>query len=96
MKLLWTNEAINRLSEIEEYISRDNAERAIDFVSNLIEHANILLENPQIGRIVPELSNEQIREITYKNYRIVYRVKSEQLEILTVFESHRLFREDEV
>ena len=96
MKLLWTTESINRLSEIEEYISRDNAERAVEFVSNLIDHADVLLKNPKIGRKVPELSNDQIREIIYKNYRIVYRIQPDHIEILTVFESHRLFRQDEI
>ena len=96
MKLLWTTESINRLSEIEEYISRDNAERAVKFVSNLIDHADVLLKNPKIGRKVPELSNDQIRGIIYKNYRIVYRIQPDHIEILTVFESHRLFRQDEI
>ena len=94
MKLLWTPEAIKCLSELEEYISRDNAVKAINFVTELLDKPNLLLKNPKVGRIVPELSNELIRELIYKNYRIVYRIKPEQIEILTVFEGHMLFKED--
>ena len=96
MKLLWTEEAISNLREIEEFIARDNAETAIKFVDELIDKAETLVENPKKGRIVPELSIEQIREIIYKKYRIVYLLKESSIEILTVFESHKLLREDEI
>lgn len=96
MKLFWTKEAISNLHEIEEFIARDNLDIAIKFVDKLIDKAETLLENPKKGRIVPELSIEQIREIIYKKYRIVYLLKESSIEILTVFESHKLLREDEI
>lgn len=96
MKLLWTKEAISNLHEIEEFIACDNSEAAIKFVDKLISLAETLVENPKKGRIVPELSIEQIREIIYKKYRIVYLLKENSIEILTVFESHKLLRKDEI
>jgi hypothetical protein len=44
---------------------------------------------------VPEISNPDIRELIYRGYRIVYRFKGDVLEILTVFEGHRLLRMSE-
>jgi plasmid stabilization system protein ParE len=44
---------------------------------------------------VPEISNPEIRELLFKKYRIVYRVKKNAVEILTVFEGRRLLRVDE-
>lgn len=96
MKLLWTKEAISNLREIEEFIARDNTETAIKFVNKLIDKAETLLENPKKGRVVPELSMESIREILYKNYRVVYILKQNSIDILTVFEGHKLLREDEI
>lgn len=96
MKLLWTEEAISNLCEIEKFIARDNSEIAIKFVEKLISLAETLVKYPKKGRIVPELSIEQIREVIYKKYRIVYLIKEESIEILTVFESHKLLREDEI
>jgi toxin ParE1/3/4 len=96
MKLVWTKEALNCLLEIEEYISRDNPEAAISFVDKLISLAETIVDNPKKGREVPELTLENIRELLYKNYRIVYLVKKKSVEILTIFEGHQLLKKEEI
>lgn len=96
MKLLWTKESLHRLKEVDEYVSRDNPDAAIRFVERLISLAETIVDNPKKGRVVPELSLENIRELLYKNYRIVYLIKKSSIEILTVFEGHRLLKKDEV
>jgi plasmid stabilization system protein ParE len=55
-----------------------------------------LIDNPEKGRIVPELSLGNIRELIYKNYRIVYLVKKRSVDILTVFEVHQLLKKEEI
>jgi toxin ParE1/3/4 len=96
MKIFWTKEALLRLQEIEEYISRDNPISAIEFVDKLITVAETIIDNPKKGRIVPELSLENIRELLYQNYRIVYLVKKNTVDILTVFEGHQLLKKEEI
>ncbi len=96
MTLNWTKEALLRLQEVEEYISQDNPETAIKFVDKLISVTEGLNKYPEKGRVVPELSIDQIREVIYKNYRIVYLLKKKSIEILTVFESHKLLHKDEI
>lgn len=96
MKLLWTKESLLRLREIEEYIARNNKIAAIKFVDKLISTGESIVNYPEKVRIVPELSLTNIREILYKNYRIVYMIKSKSVEILTVFEGHKLLRKDEI
>jgi len=96
MKIFWTKEALLRLQEIEEYISRDNPISAIEFVDKLITVAETIIDNPKKGRIVPELSLENIRELLHQNYRIVYLVKKNSVDILTVFEGHQLLKKEEV
>lgn len=96
MKLLWTKESLKNLQEIEKYIASDNSQTAVAFIDKIISLAESLSENPEKGRIVPELSLTQIREILYKNYRIVYLLKKNSIEILTVFEGHRLLRKEEI
>jgi toxin ParE1/3/4 len=96
IKVVWTQEALNRLIEIEEYISIDNPERAVKFVNNLINKGDSIAHFPKKGRIVPEFSIPEIREIIEKKYRIVYRIKNNRIEILTVFESHQLIRRKEI
>lgn len=96
MKIRWSYEALERLIEIEDYISKDSSVRAIQFVDQLIEHAELLSGKPLTGRIIPELANPDIRELVFKKYRIIYRLKEKRIEILTVFEGHRLMRIDEI
>ena len=96
MKLYWTKEASVRLQEIEEFISRDNPQVAIEFTDKLISISETIPDNPEKGRIVPELSIEQIREILFKGYRIVYYRKETSIEILTVFEGHQLLKKEEI
>ena len=96
MKVVWTNESLNRLIEIEDFIAEENPNKAIEFINFLIEKTGIITENPKIGRIVPESSNPVLRELIVKKYRIVYRIAKAKIEILTIFESHRLIRRDEI
>ena len=93
MSIIWSREAAESLAEIEEFIARDSLERAVRFIDALIDHAEALLaDNPRSGRVVPETNHPDIRELIYRGYRILYRVKNDNLEILTVFEGHRLLR----
>lgn len=96
MHIVWTREALNRLTEIEKYISKNSQQRGINFVNYLIDQGETLKDNPRIGRIVREIDNENIRELIAKKYRIIYRVSEERVEILTVFEGHRLLRIEEL
>ena len=96
MTVLWTREALEKLSEIEEFIGTDSPRRAETFINFLIEHGESISQNPKIGRIVQENSNPDIREIIVKKYRIEYRIKKDKIEILTVFEGHRRLRIDEL
>lgn len=72
IKLYWTKEALTRLQEIEKFIARDNPTVAVEFTDKLISISETIPNNPEKGRIVPELAIEQIREVLYKGYRIVY------------------------
>lgn len=45
---------------------------------------------PESGRIVPEFGRDDFREFIIRSYRLVYRIFSDRIEVLTVFEGHRL------
>jgi len=96
LKLLWTEEALVCLKEIEIYISQDNPKAAVEFVDKLISLAETIPRNPKKGRVVPELSLEYIRELLYKNYRIVYCIKKTSVDVLTVFEGHQLLKKEKI
>jgi len=97
MKIHWTLESLRQLTAIEAFIAKDDAGRAALFVDEIVAHADSVLPSaPRSGRMVPEIPNPEIRELIYKKYRIVYRVNKKNIEILTVFEGHRLLRIDKI
>ena len=91
MKVIWSDTALARLLEIDEYIRRDNPLAATDLVDALIERGVSLAKFPEKGREVPELAGSGLRELITGNYRLVYRAAEKRIDILTVFEAHRLF-----
>ncbi|OJX14349.1 MAG: hypothetical protein BGO77_05720 [Caedibacter sp. 37-49] len=97
MNLIWTRQALERLEEIQDFIAqRSSPLIATSFISSLIERAETLKEFPSIGRMVPDLSRIELRELIEGNYRIVYRLLDSSIIILTVFEGHKLLSEEEI
>lgn len=89
-EIVWTDLAIRDLEEIENYISKDSLKYAEITISKLIRKADILITHPLAGRVVPEKGDEKIRELIEANYRIVYRlVTNELVHILTVYHGAR-------
>ena len=96
MKVIWSKESLRQLIEIENYISKDNPEGAVKFINKLIDRAEKVKDYPYKGRIVPEFSINEIREVFEKTYRIVYRISGDRIEIITVFEGHQLLKPDDI
>ena len=93
LKILWTENAIQDLLIIKEFISQDSVERAETWVLELYQAGESLVNFSVRGRIVPEFNQENLRELLIENYRLVYRITAVSIEILTVFEGHRQFKE---
>ncbi|MEX1350098.1 MAG: type II toxin-antitoxin system RelE/ParE family toxin [Desulfobacterales bacterium] len=84
MKIFWSPLAIDRSSEIVDYIAQDKPSAAEKWISTVFSKVEQLKSSPEIGRIVPELNNAQFREIIYGNYRIIYRIEKKQISVLTI------------
>jgi toxin ParE1/3/4 len=89
MKLCWTEPAIQDLRDLRDYIAADSESHAAQFIASIIKGAERLTTFPMIGRIVPEAGSEDIREILYRSYRIIYRVKDERVDVLAVIHGSR-------
>lgn len=88
--LIWTKQALSDVENITEYIAKDSNYYAKTFVEKIFTSVTRLEVFPESGRVVPELNDLCIREIILGNYRIIYRVNSKIVEILTVYHSARL------
>ena len=91
VEIRWTDFAIENLIQIGNYIEQDSIKYAEIVVNEIFETTEILEQHPFAGRIVPEFSQEHIRELFYGNYRIIYTLISEDIiDILTIHHSSRL------
>ena len=90
-KLIWSPAARDDLHDIVVFIARDNSNRAMSFGYELISETDRLQEFPELGRSVPEYRDDNIREIIFRPYRIVYRINHERrlCEIARVWHSAR-------
>jgi plasmid stabilization system protein ParE len=94
MSIVWTERAELDLQAICDYIARDNPIAAARWVTRLVSAVERLGAMPRSGSRVPELGRDEIREIIMGGYRIVYRVSSTRVAVLTLFEGHRLLAVD--
>ncbi|MBE8718934.1 type II toxin-antitoxin system RelE/ParE family toxin [Cellvibrio polysaccharolyticus] len=73
MKLVIARSALNDLQNIKAYYLEQGVPNiGQQFVSTILEKVQRLIDHPDSGRKVPELDQEQIRELIYPPFRIVY------------------------
>ena len=96
MKIVWSPLAVERATEIAEYISRDNPTAAQNWVEKVFKKVEILKSSPKVGRIVSEIERKEIREIIFGNYRIIYRVESANISVLTIRHGKQILPEDDI
>ena len=86
----WTLQALDDLESICLFIGRDSPQAAAVFAQRAFQSTDPLVNFPRLGRVVPELEIENIREIILGNYRVIYRIEDEQVQVLTVHHGARL------
>ena len=94
VELIWSPCAAQDLEKICRYISTDSSHYARLFAQRI----NSLIEDipyfPHAGREVPEYRRKDIRERFFQNYRIVYRIKPQLIEVVAIVHGARLLHED--
>lgn len=89
MKIEWTESAELDLGDIYAYIARDVPIYAEQLIDRIIETTFLLHEQPLLGREVPEAERDDVRELVFQNYRIIYLVMTDSLYILAVLHGSR-------
>lgn len=84
MNIYWTDNAIEDLLVIREYIAQNSRESSDRVIDNLTNRSEQIAAFPFSGRIVPEYEDEQIREVIEGSYRIIYYLESEQVSVIAV------------
>lgn len=92
-KVIWTDQAIEDINNIAEFIAKDSFKYAQIQVSKFFDSALLLESNSKIGRRVPETHDDLIREIISGSYRIIYKIRSsKEILIITVHHSSRAMK----
>jgi len=89
-QLSWSPEAVEDLQAIAEFIGRDSLFYANSVVTKMMAVSRSLIETPMIGRVVPELGDDQFRERFVYSYRVIYRVRNEEILVAAIIHGKRL------
>ena len=49
-----------------------------------------IASQPLLGAVVPEYGDQNLRERLFQNYRVVYRISEQQVELVTLIHAARL------
>lgn len=90
--ITWTSKARNDLEAACLYIARDSHRLAESFAVRVMMAVDQLIRFPQSGRTVPEFGRSDIRELIVQHYRIVYRLREDDVEVLTMHHGARPLR----
>jgi plasmid stabilization system protein ParE len=83
-KIRWSPRAASNFEDICNYIAKDSEYYAALFAKKVNAIVKAIPQFPKAGRIVPEYGDETLREKIYENYRIVYRLKEEFVEVVAI------------
>ncbi len=84
MKVHWTETAEQQLEAIYAFIALNSPTYALRTVDRITQKSMQIAAFPLAGRKVPEYDLDQIREVFSGPYRLIYYIKSDQIDVLAV------------
>ncbi len=96
MKIIWSPRSKAQLTDIAEYIALDKPSAAYRWLENIFKEVEKLEVFPKSGGKVPEFNQEDIREIILGNYRIIYKIKENEIIIASVRHGQQILDDNEI
>jgi plasmid stabilization system protein ParE len=93
--IIGSRQAQDDLAAIRSFIARDSERYAQLTIDRIVTATDQLLNFPRSGRVVPEVGDENLREVLIGLYRVVYRLHEESIGIATVVHMSRDCRPSE-
>ena len=84
MKIVWSPLAVSQARDIASYIALDKPSAAESWINHIFNCVERLQEFPESGRVVPEINRKNIREIVQGDYRVIYKITENTIDILVV------------
>ena len=86
----WSKEARQDLDAIFLWIENESEIYAKKWIGEVFEKIELVEKFPRMGRTVPEVKIDTIREVFAGKYRIIYNIsKNDSIEILTIRHSSK-------
>jgi toxin ParE1/3/4 len=95
LKVVWTRFANSNLQAIHDYIAQTSVDDARTMIEKLTNRSRQIETFPLAGRVVPEFQVGQLREVFEQPYRIIYRVRPDRVDIITVVHVSRQLTPDD-
>jgi plasmid stabilization system protein ParE len=92
-QVVWSEQALDQLSDVFRFIARGSPRLAQIFVERVSRVVDRLEHFPLSGRVIPEVGDPLLREVIAHGYRVMYRVREDRVEILLVHHGARRFPE---
>lgn len=94
MEIILTDRFLTRVEECTDYIALDHVPTAIEWAESVFDLCQKLSDQPESGRIVPEFKRPEIRELIHGNYRLIYELKTNQIDMLTIWHTRQMLPDD--
>ena len=89
LRIIWSERALHELEKVAAFIAADSPAHAALTVSHIIGRFHQAAEFPNSGRVVPEFGDPHLREVFWREYRLVYWVEKETIEIAAIHHGKR-------
>ena len=93
LRIRWSKPGIQSFEDICLYIEQFSMPYARLLAKEINLRVRHLAEHPLMGRKVPEFPEKDYREVIYRDYRIIYRVNPEAVEIGLIWHGARILEE---
>jgi toxin ParE1/3/4 len=92
-RLIWSPEAADDLEDITAFIARDSPSYARAVARKVLATTRSIQQFPDIGRVVPELNNQSVRERFVYSYRVIYKIEPKRVLVVAILHGKRLIGE---
>jgi len=90
--VIWTHKAAEQLEQVRAFIAADSRAQARRVVRLIVQQTRQLRAHPRTGRMIPEVMQDQYRELLAFSYRIFYKVEgADEVRVLAVVHGRRSF-----
>ncbi|MBA3342603.1 MAG: type II toxin-antitoxin system RelE/ParE family toxin [Gemmatimonadaceae bacterium] len=96
MRIVWSPLALERVEEIARVIAADRPAAAERWMRTVFERVTTLRMHPESGRMDPGFARPEVRQLPHPPYRIVYRIDSQRVTVLTIRHGRQELNPEEV